>query len=49
METTGGLDSKGYWLKGKDFCQMIKDTNKVKRLDWVIENKDILGRYHFLR
>ena len=31
----------GWIAQGTKYCQMIRDTNKEKRLDWVIENKDL--------
>ena len=31
----------GWTAQGTKYCQMIRDINKEKRLDWAIENKDL--------
>jgi len=30
----------GWTFKGSAYCQLIRDTNKVKRLEWALENRE---------
>ena len=32
--------SLGWTFRGSAYCQMIRETNKVKRLEWALRNKD---------
>ena len=30
----------GWTFRGSSYCQLIRDANKVKRLEWALRNKD---------
>ena len=30
----------GWTFRGSTYCQLIREQNKAKRLEWAIENKD---------